>query len=944
MKKWRKLLSTALCAAMVVSTLPMAWSAQADDTATGTTSVRVEAENYIAKLSTSDAKVSANADASGEKILDNTKNGHVICLGEVDTTGLQSVTMKLANPRASVTFDFYLDGVDEIRKVVSLTTEQTSSNYGDWATFQEYSANVLPSASATALVGLHSVYMTVTVNTAGQTSGGNIDYVDFACIAPEEVKEQTVTKSFNSDIDRTLSVGISNNQLQTTPTNKIPCVGSTTGGHVLAYANIALDNLRTISITHAHDPGAATVAVKVYRGETFATASLIATFDMDKTKIGSGNWYDDSNYRSDTYAFPDDADLSGTDNLFFELNTTTANRGGNYTEFTLHYVVDEKLIKTDKTINFVDGINEALSSKPYSLNSKEAGNHFVESTNPGTVLAYSDVSLDGLQSLDFDYSSQPGFKMDILYGLAADTATTIATVTVGTGAWTPFVNSGVVDLNLSTELPENGTLFFKLTSGRCNFKNFTLHYAEDVSGAWEYQAESYSWGASKNTPNWLKTATTNLVESPQNGDVFYLGKADLSDLSFITARVALPTSRGAEGTYTFYADMDVDYANLTSTASGYNRDRYKYTDANQLTGGVQIGQMTVTGVSQTTNDWNTFAHFYTNVDTSVLSEGEHRIYMQVNNTKGNDLGNIDFLRFGGLQKNSIDKTFSFTATVEFAGKYNELIDTKTAASSSELKDLLTNTSAPALGGYVFKSWSEPADHADLLYNAALASGAAVKLTATYEASGDASYHLSGLSDMTAWNGDNSITTETGLSFDTRITVAKAADKGAVAYWVLDGAKVGFGADSYTFYTSGNNNIAVVYVGEAEESVTPSVVLQQSLAPNAGSAYNFSVIAQTSIPNDASVSEYGVIYAASKEALEAVRNGEQANTITVTSSKTGKNVQYMTHLLQVKAGKTRFAMAYAVVTVGGEQQTVYSAQYATVTTPSSGAATPTINAF
>lgn len=96
MKKWRKLLSTALCGAMVVSTLPMAWSAQADDTATGTTSVRVEAENYIAKLSTSDAKVSANADASGEKILDNTKNGHVICLGEVDTTGLQSVTMKLA--------------------------------------------------------------------------------------------------------------------------------------------------------------------------------------------------------------------------------------------------------------------------------------------------------------------------------------------------------------------------------------------------------------------------------------------------------------------------------------------------------------------------------------------------------------------------------------------------------------------------------------------------------------------------------------------------------------------------------------------------------------------------------------------------------------------------------------------------------------------------------
>ncbi len=944
MKKWRKLLSTALCAAMVVSTLPMAWSAQADDTATGTTSVRVEAENYIAKLSTSDAKVSANADASGEKILDNTKNGHVICLGEVDTTGLQSVTMKLANPRASVTFDFYLDGVDEIRKVVSLTTEKTSSNYGDWATFQEYSANVLPSASATALVGLHSVYMTVTVNTAGQTSGGNIDYVDFACIAPEEVADRTVEKQFAADINFDLSDsritagGNINNQLVV---DGVRVIGSLQTNFVMAYSHVSLENLTSIDIDYAPSSG---LKIEVYYGDNMndmtriAAPSLGTQLTQEASDAGQ-KWYQEKNFRVENFTTTTVEGVSDT-NLFFKI---TSDRG-NFRMFTLHYAVDEKLIKTDKTINFVDGIDEALSSKPYSLNSKEAGNHFVESTNPGTVLAYSDVSLDGLQSLDFDYSSQPGFKMDILYGLAADTATTIATVTVGTGAWTPFVNSGVVDLNLSTELPENGTLFFKLTSGRCNFKNFTLHYAEDVSGAWEYQAESYSWGASKNTPNWLKTATTNLVESPQNGDVFYLGKADLSDLSFITARVALPTSRGAEGTYTFYADMDVDYANLTSTASGYNRDRYKYTDANQLTGGVQIGQMTVTGVSQTTNDWNTFAHFYTNVDTSVLSEGEHRIYMQVNNTKGNDLGNIDFLRFGGLQKNSIDKTFSFTATVEFAGKYNELIDTKTAASSSELKDLLTNTSAPALGGYVFKSWSEPADHADLLYNAALASGAAVKLTATYEASGDASYHLSGLSDMTAWNGDNSITTETGLSFDTRITVAKAADKGAVAYWVLDGAKVGFGADSYTFYTSGNNNIAVVYVGEAEESVTPSVVLQQSLAPNAGSAYNFSVIAQTSIPNDASVSEYGVIYAASKEALEAVRNGEQANTITVTSSKTGKNVQYMTHLLQVKAGKTRFAMAYAVVTVGGEQQTVYSAQYATVTTPSSGAATPTINAF
>lgn len=1069
MKHFRKITSLALCVAMIATTLPMAWSVQAEDEAetSGTTPVRVEAENFLSQFSSTSAKANTNSDLSEGKFLDNTRLNDIICLGEVDTTGLQSVTMHMTNANATATFDFYLDTAeDDSHKMVSLDTQKTA----DWDTYEDFSASVLSSVSAVQLVGQHTVYMKVSASSNGM-HGGNIDYVDFTCAAPEQLAERTVTKNFNADIDRSLST-IGNGQLQKWDDahDNTPCIGGTTNGHVLGYANVEFEDLKSITITHAHDPGAATVTVKMYRGESFDNATLLTSFEMSKNKINSGNWYDPDNYRSETFGIPDSTDMSGTDNLFFELITTTNNRGGNYSTFTLGYGF--------KTLNFVDNIDESRSSKPYSLNTSTSGNHFVESTGTGTVLAYSDIASEGLKSIELEYSSAPGFKMDILYGETLSTATTLATVTVGAGAWTPFVNSDSITLNTTSDLPEIGrvffkltsgrgnfksftihyarevfksnktsnfadsidkdlsantyslntkeagnhfiegtwpgtvlaysdiardglksigleyssaqefkmdilygetvstaatlatvtlnagawtpfvnsdsialnisdnlpeksTLFFKLTSGRGNFKNFTLHYAEDVSGAWEYQAESYSWGTSKTKDtNWVKSNTSTLVESPKNGDVFYLGEADVQDLEYITARVALSKGR-AEGTYTFYADMDVDYANLTNTASGANHDRYQYTEDTQLSGGVQIGQMNITGVA---DNWTTFNHFYTKADVSSLSQGTHKIYMKVSNTtKGSDLGNIDYFRFGGMKKGSFNKDFSWTANVEFYGKYHEAIASNSAKTSAELKNLMANTTAPALGGYVFQSWDEPADHADSLYNAALANGSAVKLTATYVASGETPYHLSGMANMTAWNGEDPITSETELSFDTRVTVTKGTEK-KVAYWVLDGAKVGFGADSYTFYISGNNNIAVVYVGEVEETVAPSVVLQQSLAPNAGSAYNFSVIAQTSIPNDASVSEYGVIYAASKEALEAVRNGEQAKTITVTSSKTGKNVQYMTHLLQVKAEKTRFAMAYAVVTVDGVEKTIYSDQYATVTTPTSGEATPTIESF
>ncbi|MGI6264330.1 MAG: discoidin domain-containing protein [Acutalibacteraceae bacterium] len=242
-------------------------------------------------------------------------------------------------------------------------------------------------------------------------------------------------------------------------------------------------------------------------------------------------------------------------------------------------------------------------------------------------------------------------------------------------------------------------------------------------------------------------------------------------------------------------------------------------------------------------------------------------------------------------------------SVTFVGKYNETVAVKTATSAAELATLLTETKTTDFGTYHFIGWNENAQNAQALFDA----GNDITVTAVFmQVEAAKGYHLTVGAGVTAKDGlGSAVDGTTALGFDQRITVTA---EGKVAYWVLDGAKVGFGKNTYTFYVSGNNSIEAV-TGEAG-SLDSEVVLQQATYAQGSECFTLTVIAQTSIPSG-NVSEYGVIFT-SKEPTTAFLSDPANAVVKVKSSKTGANQQYMAHLLNVKTDRTRYARAYAIV--------------------------------
>ncbi len=260
-------------------------------------------------------------------------------------------------------------------------------------------------------------------------------------------------------------------------------------------------------------------------------------------------------------------------------------------------------------------------------------------------------------------------------------------------------------------------------------------------------------------------------------------------------------------------------------------------------------------------------------------------------------------------------------TVIFKGRYNEQIAEKLAISPAELADLLTNTKAPALGGYVCNGWSEPAEDAELLFFSN-ANGSLV-VTAAYELNATPEFTVT-LTGATAVAGGD-VTVESGLTeltFDQRVTVTAQPEEGqTISYWLLDGAKVGFGQSTYTFYMGGKTNIEAVY-DVAVDTLEPEVVIQQTTYSADNGRFNLTVIAQTSVPSLEGVTDlaYGVYYTATEAAIQNLPDGGAF--IQVISSKTEANQQYMTHLLSVAQNRTRYARAYMVI----DGVTYYSNQY------------------
>lgn len=271
---------------------------------------------------------------------------------------------------------------------------------------------------------------------------------------------------------------------------------------------------------------------------------------------------------------------------------------------------------------------------------------------------------------------------------------------------------------------------------------------------------------------------------------------------------------------------------------------------------------------------------------------------------------------------------AFGLTVQFYGKSNILLAAKSVLSVSQLEQVLEATKAPALGGYAFESWDTEITDVNELWATGISGK--MSLTAKYVKSPTAKDYTITVTNATATNGneDPIISGDTQLAFDDRVTVVAATNAGSTfSYWLLDGAKVGFGQTSYTFYVSGNNVIEAVFDATAEQN--PEVVLQQAtFAADSEGRYTLSVIAQTSIPNGYTVESYGMYYTGSASVMKALaENAESVDAgkyVQVVSSKTDAGEQYMTHLMNVGVDKTRYARAYAVVkNASGDQQILWS---------------------
>ena len=255
-----------------------------------------------------------------------------------------------------------------------------------------------------------------------------------------------------------------------------------------------------------------------------------------------------------------------------------------------------------------------------------------------------------------------------------------------------------------------------------------------------------------------------------------------------------------------------------------------------------------------------------------------------------------------------------SVTVRFVGKGDIPVAEKTVASAQELVEQLKTVKAPALGGYICVGWDNTPDDLQAWYDNA-ANGDILTVTAVYEVDTATTYNI------TVTNA--SATQTTGLTFDSRVTVTAIGDT-TPTYWVLDGAKVGFGQRSYTFYVSGNN---VIEPRTDTPDTDPAVVLQQATwASDSEGKYTLTVIAQTSLPKGWEFVSAGVMYTADSDALKALEANVNADVAHVQiETYRGAGQQYMTHLLGTAPGKERCARAYAVVSKDGATRMIWSDQ-------------------
>lgn len=252
-------------------------------------------------------------------------------------------------------------------------------------------------------------------------------------------------------------------------------------------------------------------------------------------------------------------------------------------------------------------------------------------------------------------------------------------------------------------------------------------------------------------------------------------------------------------------------------------------------------------------------------------------------------------------------------TVVFRGKYGRVLDVQTVTSSAQLEP----PEAEVLTGYTFTGWNTDLTQLDL-------SAGCVSVDAVYAIDEQATGYT-----LTLIDAVTELSIDEPLGFDTRVKLSPAPKDGKIfSHWLVNGAVASSDA-AYTLYVAGNDTVQAVYK-DTSSPLQPTVSLQSqsTLTKASDGRYTLSVIGQVYVPDDITVIEYGVLFAADSRCVSdadsfVLGNLEYA-TQTVTASSVRPNRRYLIHLRNIPVASTRYARAYMVVKLADDRQiTLYS---------------------
>lgn len=698
---------------LILSASPAVFAAPAE-TAAGSdplSTLRIEAENAVSSNSTT-GRSGNNENASGGKFWDYTVEGGIVCFGDYDLTGLTAITLAVAHDKSGVKYGFYIDGTKgELGlKIAEITGQST----GSFSAYGEFSADILASVPAAWLAGTHTLFMKVESTPYAETVtsnryGGNIDYLELTQSAASsdtilQVEEQyEAYKAYSSNQALKTFTPASKEELEpgagALNANAEAWLDGTYSDQILCLGEADLTDLQAITVAAACNNSGLTYAFYI-DGIQSDLGTRVAEVPVNFT----GGWFKFKELSAQVLDGVSAAQLTGSHMLYLKIESESGQWSGN-----IDYVTLRKAQPTGGSVfmtqayNFVNDINTGKSSS--SGYSRNAGKNCIENTKGDEIiLAYDNVRFDNLKGMALQSAPEGKTAVDLYKGDPGADGALIDSFTLdntdinGSATWydetayrtTPYTFP-------SHQLTGTDTLYIKLTRVSTyagNFRAFTLFYdkpAQDVELC-TVEAENYVWGynADRAATDWNWNGT-GYIGNTRSGDVFYLGRMDTSTLQQITVKAA---TGGNQAIYTFYADMDVAFDQMTHWS--VIRDKYSKTgDAEPISGGTVLGSVTITKIN---NTWEAYNYF---TGEATPLEGEHEIYMKLTLVNGtvNYTGNCDFVRFIGAKPDTMNTVSNMLGVVEPVGG-----GTVSAPSNLAFNGTTTLTAAPT-DGYTLAGWT-----------------------------------------------------------------------------------------------------------------------------------------------------------------------------------------------------------------------------------------------